>query len=188
MAWNESLRAARFWAKVEKTDGCWLWRGDHTAAGYGVLRVHRKRQYAHRFVLLLAGRSVGDDQVVMHSCDNPPCVRPDHLVVGSHADNVRDKVAKGRGRSNPALTTHCRKGHELTPENTGTYRQGGATRKRCLICHRASWRRWKDGHLAKDFRQAAVDRLSSGLTLPALDEADPNPRRSDAKEQDHEAL
>ena len=76
MAWNEALRAPRFWAKVKMADGCWLWTGMKTAAGYGQLRLHYNKVYAHRFVLSLVGRSVRDDQIVCHHCDTPACVNP----------------------------------------------------------------------------------------------------------------
>lgn len=93
----------RFWAKVEKTDGCWLWRGTRNRDGYGVMAMPMRVQgrtawlmeRASRVMCILDGRPPGK-QRVRHSCDNPPCVRPEHLVLGSDADNVRDMIARGR--------------------------------------------------------------------------------------------
>lgn len=86
----------RFWAKVHKTDGCWIWRGARTPYGYGQLRVGSETAYAHRIAYSLAHGPLPDGSVVCHHCDNPACVRADHLFIGTHADNCRDKILKGR--------------------------------------------------------------------------------------------
>ncbi len=90
----------RFWHRVEKgptADACWTWVGSRTPAGYGHLHIDGRPMYAHRFSWALnSGGPVPDDQCVLHRCDNPPCVRPDHLFVGTRGDNVRDAASKGR--------------------------------------------------------------------------------------------
>lgn len=87
----------RFWAKVDKTDGCWLWTGSRDHKGYGRLNVDRKPVAAHRLLILLTtGEMPAAGQVVCHHCDTPACVRPDHLFVGTQSDNIRDMYAKGR--------------------------------------------------------------------------------------------
>src|SRR5581483_3046477 len=92
--------AERFWAKVLKTDGCWLWQGAPAGkGGYGQLRINGnepKREQAHRISLRLAGIEIPVGMVVCHRCDNPPCVRPDHLFIGTYSDNMRDCYRKGR--------------------------------------------------------------------------------------------
>lgn len=89
----------RFWQFVERSDGCWLWRGCRESSGYGQLydgRVGRARR-AHVIMWELANSCpVPNGLVVRHSCDNPPCVRPEHLSLGTHADNVQDAVDRGR--------------------------------------------------------------------------------------------
>lgn len=95
--------AARFWARVNKTDTCWLWTGRIDEAGYGLLdvvdpngRAKGRPQKAQRVSWYLH-TGVWPDRDVLHRCDNPPCVRFDgHLWLGTNDDNIADKVAKGR--------------------------------------------------------------------------------------------
>lgn len=90
----------RFWKSVEKTDGCWLWRAGRDHDGYGVFqaKIHGVRvSKAHRYSHMLAtGEILSPDILVLHGCDNPPCVNPAHLTSGTNLDNMADMVAKGR--------------------------------------------------------------------------------------------
>lgn len=81
----------------EPNSGCWLWMGHATTLGYGMLKNDNgKRQYAHRISYFLHyGKSPGMAHV-LHKCDNPPCVNPEHLFLGTQSDNMRDMAAKGR--------------------------------------------------------------------------------------------
>jgi hypothetical protein len=92
-----------FWSKVGRAGICWEWRGSKSKYGHGQFQYTtapnvRVRVGAHRFSWELANGPVPDGLWVLHHCDNPPCVRPDHLFLGTHKDNMADMKAKGRGR------------------------------------------------------------------------------------------
>lgn len=190
----------RFWRKIQKTDGCWLWIGSRGPSGYGLFGVATDSgrwatNRAHRFSWEIHNGPIPPGMCVCHHCDNPPCVRPDHLFLGTHKDNSDDMIRKGRGafgEKHPraildwetvrrirreydgtltgrvelanrfgvterainsivrgfiwkegarpvfgtpnAAKTHCKRGHEFTPENTRLRPSGGRT---CRACHRA---------------------------------------------------
>jgi hypothetical protein len=90
----------RFWAKVDRReeDQCWRWVGSTSITGYGRLSFSGGCKQAHRVAWHLTHGPVPDGLCVLHRCDNPPCVNPAHLFLGTHLDNVRDCFAKGRGR------------------------------------------------------------------------------------------
>ena len=90
--------AERFWAKVVKSDGCWEWHGARNESGHG--RFFRNRG-AHRWSWEAAYGPIPKGLDVCHVCDNPPCVNPAHLFLGTHADNTWDMFAKGRHPNKP---------------------------------------------------------------------------------------
>jgi len=88
----------RFWKHVNKTPDCWLWRRSTNAKGYGQFILPDGPILAHRYAWQLTNGPVPDGLSVLHRCDNPPCVRPDHLFLGTLADNNHDMMEKGRDR------------------------------------------------------------------------------------------
>ena len=94
---------ARFHENIQKTESCWLWTGAKVNLGYGQVYTHRRldgsraRHYAHRVSYALTHGYVPAHLEVMHSCDVPGCVNPDHLSLGTHAVNMADRERKGRG-------------------------------------------------------------------------------------------
>lgn len=96
----------RFWFYVKKTDSCWLWQGVKRE-GYGRMRKDYKLSSAHRFSWEIHNGPIPKGIYVLHSCDNPPCVNPSHLWLGTYTDNNRDRSKKGR--NNHALGSKCPK-------------------------------------------------------------------------------
>lgn len=104
---NNATAEQRFWRKVDKADGCWLWRGGTSNRGYGAAFVRGRLVGAHRAAWELTYGPIPDGQWVLHRCDNPPCVNPDHLFLGTHEENMHDMASKGR---------RIGAGRKLTPE------------------------------------------------------------------------
>lgn len=88
----------RFWAKVDKSGECWLWTARTDKNGYGKMRpnAHSSDVGAHRISFVLAGGVLAPGQLVLHHCDNPPCVRPEHLYAGTPKQNIDDMDRRGR--------------------------------------------------------------------------------------------
>ena len=94
----------RFWSKVNKTDYCWNWRAGKSSTGYGYFNVDATMKSVHRLSYLFAHGEIPDGTWVLHKCDNPPCVNPNHLFLGDVKINHTDMVTKGRstfGEKNP---------------------------------------------------------------------------------------
>lgn len=91
----------RFWRKVDRRgdDECWPWTAARLPAGYGLMGNEKKWTYAHRLSYQLNKGPIPEGMIVMHSCDNPPCVNPSHLRVGTYRENSLDSVAKGRHKT-----------------------------------------------------------------------------------------
>ncbi len=98
----------RFWSYVAKTETCWLWTGAKRGkAGYGVFTPKTPRLvFAHRFSYELHFGSIPEGVFVCHTCDTRICVRPDHLFLGTHQDNMSDMVEKGRSAKGEKVVPH----------------------------------------------------------------------------------
>ena len=109
--------------------GCWNWEGCKDRDGYGKAYFMGRHVRAHRLVAALwLGLKLSDSRVVMHRCDNPSCFNPKHLSIGTHSENARDCVAKGRQKE--IKKTHCPSGHPYDEKNTRIYKKG----RRCRAC------------------------------------------------------
>ena len=87
----------RFWDKVSvEPSGCWPWMGQRDRDGYGGFHLDGKREIAHRLSYQHFKGDIPNGIYICHKCDNPSCVNPSHLWTGTHADNMADKVSKGR--------------------------------------------------------------------------------------------
>lgn len=108
----------KFWRSVRTSDGCWEWIGARSAwkrglRGYGHVDHERVRYATHRLSWTLHYGTIPGDLIVLHRCDNMACVRPDHLFLGTHGDNVRDAIQKGRlhpgiGQTGKRKSAHVR--------------------------------------------------------------------------------
>jgi predicted DNA-binding protein (UPF0251 family) len=111
----------RLWSEVDKTEGCWLWTG-YVRNRYGSFQIAGRHVYAHRVSYALAFGSVPAGKHVLHRCDTPRCVRPDHLFLGSPLDNVRDMRAKGRAVNPPTHWGESHPGATLSDEQVAAIR------------------------------------------------------------------
>ena len=89
-------RFNNFIEKPDAPDACWIWKGGRVKTGYGRFYVNGKHIYAHRYSYEIHIGKIPPNKIVLHSCDNPPCVNPKHLSLGSHQDNSFDMVKKTR--------------------------------------------------------------------------------------------
>jgi len=123
----------RFWSKVAKAGAgdCWPWSASTVRGGYGKFSIESRYVQAHRLSWVLAHGQISGALLVLHRCDNPPCVNPSHLFLGTHLDNVIDMYAKGR-QPNRARTS-CLRGHELTNDNTYHFASGKRACRRCVL-------------------------------------------------------
>jgi len=117
---------------------CREYMGYRNAAGYGCRRGAGRRfgtQFVHRQMWIMAHGPIPEGAKVLHHCDNPPCFRLDHLYLGTQADNMRDRRDRnGNWKNGRESLTHCKHGHEFTPENT---RIDGRGVRLCRTCCRA---------------------------------------------------
>lgn len=134
----------RFWEKVLITPfyECWEWLGSKDKDGYGYFG-HKDK--AHRFSWKINNGVIPHKIHVLHKCDNPSCVRPQHLFLGTHEDNMKDMAKKGRakwGGKIPLMERQasCKRGHKFDPKNIYEYPSGRRSCRLCREINRATWR------------------------------------------------
>lgn len=132
----------RFWSKVciLHPSDCWEWQAAKFCNGYGVFRLDGKNFRAHRLSWVLEYGDIPEGLSVLHSCDNPSCVNPHHLWLGTQLDNLRDSDCKGRQTSwNERRTqSYCIHGHIFDFKNTRIRPNGS---RECRVCHREAMRK-----------------------------------------------
>jgi hypothetical protein len=99
---NNNITPEQLLERAElQPNGCIEWQKAKSKYGYGMISFHNKVMTANRLMLILLYGEPDTKSVAMHSCDNPPCINPDHLRWGSHQENSKDMVAKGREKIKP---------------------------------------------------------------------------------------
>ena len=121
-----------FLSKVASQGGCMVWTAYKDKDGYGLATVNNKRVRAHRVSYEMNYGPIPDGYYVLHKCDNPSCIDPEHLFTGTQKDNILDWKSKGSKRKRKE---YCKRGHRRTPDNLDTNngcRQCGRDRHRGL--------------------------------------------------------
>jgi len=182
----------RFMAKVERPDtrnSCWRWTAGLAGGGYGQFWIYEARHAipAHRAAWLLMVGPIPPGLMVLHRCDVRECVNPEHLFLGTAADNTHDMMAKGRAAFR-AAQSHCGKGHPMSGENLRIV----AGKRGCRECRRIddrerkrrylldpeyrrrhAAREYARRHLSPEHRRMAIDKLGERFAGVVFAEAAP---------------
>lgn len=106
---------------VDQTTGCWNWTGATSKFGYGRMGIDNRTYSAHRVSYQVFRGEIPEGLCVCHKCDNPPCINPDHLFLGTHSENIQDAYRKGRVLPPEGDMSQYKKGHKafnrVLPDN-----------------------------------------------------------------------
>ena len=130
----------RFLAKVDQSGECWLWTATKHVFGYGSFGHKGKKVGAHRMSYELFVGPIPEGMFVLHRCDVPECVKPDHLFLGDQKANLADMTKKGRRRNQNNGKTHCVHGHALSGYNLVIQKDG---KRNCRECGNEAARQYR---------------------------------------------
>lgn len=164
----------RLFNKALIGDGCWEWQASsRNDRGYGAILVECRPRMAHRVAWEVWNGPIPDGLNVLHRCDNRRCIRPDHLFLGTHLDNMQDAVTKERSRR--FGVTHCVHGHEYTDNNTRWCRG----QRVCIACAR------ERGRISEQKRR---DRLKGSDPQIPVEDPEPPDDWADPEEPEDDTL
>lgn len=157
---TEEQETISFWGRVDTSGNCWIWMGGKCRFGYGSSYSSGKYIKAHRHAYILSKGNIPKELEVMHSCDNPSCVRPEHLSLGTHRENMQDSLLRGR---RPKYLNEkrsvCKRGHNISsPENVYVNPNHPEKGRICRICRSAnnkiSLKKWRERNKASNGKES----------------------------------